>query len=127
MKATADEFRSLLRRGKLTGAAAAEIAGVNPRTIRRWIGGNSKIPYSAWTLIETAVQQAEIVAEATADHAAWIAAMDEPQANKERLAVLRAIHDMQHQRAYEMEDELAQARRVLAETNRRMSQAAERD
>lgn len=118
---SADEFRALLRRGNLTGSAAAAIAGVNPRTIRRWIGGDSEIPYSAWSLIQAHIEQEEIIAEATADHAAWIAAMDTPQTIAERIATLRAIRDMQYQRACEMEDDLAAARRELAETNRALN------
>ena len=82
MTTTPADLRALLRRGKLTGSAAASIAGVNPRTIRRWISGDSDIPYSAWRLIQTHVEQREMIEEATADHAAWMAAMDADTAAK---------------------------------------------
>ena len=32
------------------GARLAKMLDVNPRTIRKWIGGESKITYSAWRL-----------------------------------------------------------------------------
>ena len=107
MTTTLTEFRALLRRGNLTGSAAATIAGVNPRTIRRWLGGDSEIPYSAWLLISAHVDQKMVV-----------------EAQAEQFAVLKAIRDMQHARVCELEDELAEARRVLGDTNRRMNQAA---
>ena len=117
-KFPAGEFRALLRRGNLSGSAAASIAGVNPRTIRRWIGGDSEIPYSAWSLIKTHVDQAELVAEAEKED--W----DAPQSAEESFSVLKAICELQHQRCCELEDELAEARRILGETTRRMNQAA---
>lgn len=120
MTTTTDEFRALLRRGKLTGSAAASIAGVNPRTIRRWISGDSEIPYSAWLLISAHVEQAKMVSGAEAEQEGW----DAPQTPAEQFAVLKAIRDMQHARVCELEDELAEARRVLGDTNRRMNQAA---
>lgn len=124
-RCSADELRALLRRGNLTGSAAAKIAGVHPRTIRRWIGGDSEIPFSAWSLIQTHVEKEEMIAEATADHAAWTEAMDAPPPSAaERFAVLRATRDIQYQRVCELEDELAEARRILGETNRQMNQAA---
>lgn len=123
-RCSADELRALLRRGHLTGSAAGAICGVNPRTIRRWIGGDSEIPYSAWSLIQTHVDRVEMITDATADHAAWISEMDQPQPWEEQFAVLRAIRDMQHQRVCELEDELAEARRILGDTNRQMNQAA---
>lgn len=120
MTTTPTDLRALLRRGNLTGKAAAAIAGVNPRTIRRWIGGDSKVPYSAWSLISAHVEQAEMVAGAEAEQEGW----DAPQTPAEQFAVLKAIRDMQHQRCCNLEDELAEARRVLGDTNRRMNQAA---
>ncbi len=120
MTTTSDKFRALLRRGNLTGKAAASIAGVNPRTIRRWIGGDSEIPYSALSLIQAHVEQAEMVAGAEAEQEGW----DAPQTPAEQFAVLKAIRDMQHARVCELEDELAEARRVLGDANRRMNQAA---
>lgn len=118
MTTTPDEFRALLRRGNLTGSAAAAIAGVNPRTIRRWIGGDSEIPYSAWSLISAHVDQAKMVAEGEQED--W----DAPQSTDEAFSVLKAIQQMQYQRVCELEDELADARLILDETTRRMNQAA---
>lgn len=52
---TPDEVRELLRSQGWTGAAAAEVAGVNPRTVRKWVGGESPISYDCWrSLIERA-------------------------------------------------------------------------
>ena len=48
---TGDEVREALRRAGLTGAAAGELLGVSGRTIRKWIGEERKIPYSAWRLL----------------------------------------------------------------------------
>lgn len=128
MTTTPTEFRALLRRGNLTGSAAASIAGVNPRTVRRWIGGDSEIPYSAWSLISSHVEQNEMVAEATADHAAWIAEMDADTADKspiaamnERIWTLKGIQTMQHQRVCNLEDDLAEARLELAETTQTLN------
>lgn len=50
-----DEIRALLAIGKLTGAAAGDIVGVNGRTVRRWTSGEVPIPYSAWALLCDAV------------------------------------------------------------------------
>ncbi len=128
MTTTPADLRAMLRRGNLTGKAAAAIAGVNPRTIRRWIGGDSEVPYSAWRLLEAYVEQEEMVAEATADHAAWEAALDADTAAKaplaaleERIWTLKGIQQVQHQRCCHLEDDLGEARRELAETSRTLN------
>ena len=58
---TADEVRELLRiiaarRGipKFTGGMAARFLGLGDqgdRTLRRWTGGDTPIPYAAWALL----------------------------------------------------------------------------
>ena len=53
---TAEQLRDFLKRHELTGAAAAGLIGVEPRTIRRWTAydgaaNRQPIPYSAWTLL----------------------------------------------------------------------------
>lgn len=48
---TPDEIREALRRGNFTGAAAGKLLGVTGRTIRKWVGGEREIPYSAWRLL----------------------------------------------------------------------------
>jgi len=117
MKIIAEEFRALLQRGKLTGSAAAKIAGVNPRTIRLWIGGDSEIPYSAWALIDAHVDQEAMIAEAQADHAAWIEAQDAPLPTlAERIAFMRAMQQTQHHAVCVLENDLESARKALAET-----------
>jgi hypothetical protein len=117
---TPTELRVLLKRGKLTGAAAAKIAGVNSRTVRRWIGGESAIPYSAWKLISDYVERMEMEAEARADHTAWIAAQDAATLN-ERIWTLRGIQQMQSERVARMEDDLAEMRRELADTTSKLN------
>ena len=58
-----EDFRALLRRGNLTGSAAAEIAGVSPRTIRRWVGGQAPVPHDAWVKIQAHIDQHAPAAE----------------------------------------------------------------
>ena len=49
---TPDEVKALLKDMKLTGKEAAKILGVSSgRTIRKWTGGTTKIPYAAWRLL----------------------------------------------------------------------------
>jgi len=50
-KPTADKLRALMKQKGLTGARAAEIVGVNSRTIRKWTGGERAIPEAAWRLL----------------------------------------------------------------------------
>ncbi|ADK81590.1 hypothetical protein Spirs_2476 [Sediminispirochaeta smaragdinae DSM 11293] len=45
------KLRALLKEKGLTGSQAAKIAGVNPRTIRKWVGGERGIPTAAWRLL----------------------------------------------------------------------------
>ncbi|WP_335930048.1 hypothetical protein [Paraburkholderia pallida] len=50
----ANEVREVLRRGKLTGAKAAQILGLGTggsRTIRRYTGGDAAIPYASWAIL----------------------------------------------------------------------------
>jgi DNA-binding transcriptional regulator YiaG len=48
---TAGEIRELLRSQGWTGSVAAQVAGVNPRTVRKWTGGESLISYDSWRLL----------------------------------------------------------------------------
>lgn len=48
---TSDEIRALLKKRGLTGSAAAKLCGVNPRTVRRWTGGDISMPYAVWRLL----------------------------------------------------------------------------
>lgn len=48
---TADEIRAALRIGGLTGSQAGALLGVDGRTIRKWVGAEREIPYSAWRLL----------------------------------------------------------------------------
>ena len=50
----ADEVREVLRLAGLTGGKAAKVLGLGPkgdRTIRRWVGEDTPIPYAAWALL----------------------------------------------------------------------------
>ena len=52
-KPTGREVRAVLRLAGFTGGIAAKKIGLGERgdrTIRRWIGGESNIPYAAWAL-----------------------------------------------------------------------------
>lgn len=43
---TPDEFRALLSKWELTGAAAGDLVGVRGRQIRRYTGGDADVPYA---------------------------------------------------------------------------------
>ena len=51
-KPSADGLRRLLKEKGLTGSQAAQIVGVNGRTIRKWTGGERAIPSAAWRLLK---------------------------------------------------------------------------
>lgn len=47
-----DEIRAILTKAGLSGSQAAQLLGVESgRTIRRWTGGQSPIPYTAWAML----------------------------------------------------------------------------
>lgn len=51
---TGEEIRAVLRMAGLTGGKAAKMLGLGPqgdRTIRRWVGADTPIPYAAWALL----------------------------------------------------------------------------
>lgn len=47
----ADEIRKLLKFAELSGSDAGKLVGVSSRTVRKWVGGQSPIPYAAWALL----------------------------------------------------------------------------
>lgn len=50
---TKDEFRSVTQTLGLTGSMVGALLGVTSRAVRKWIGGESEVPYSAWRLLLT--------------------------------------------------------------------------
>ncbi len=51
---TGAEIREVLRRARLTGGGAARALALGKggdRTVRRWIGEESHIPYAAWAIL----------------------------------------------------------------------------
>ena len=52
MNPSPDEIRAAMRERGLTGSALARLVRVNPRTVRRWTGGDISIPYAAWRLLQ---------------------------------------------------------------------------
>ncbi|SMG61585.1 transcriptional regulator [Paraburkholderia susongensis] len=51
---TGPEIREVLRLAELTGGAAAKLLGLSDsggRQVRRWISGETDIPYSAWAIL----------------------------------------------------------------------------
>lgn len=50
---TGEEIAEVLRKAQLSGSRAARRAGVNPRRVREWIGGQREIPFSVWRLFLT--------------------------------------------------------------------------
>ena len=45
------EIKSALSAARLSGAKAGRLLGVNDRTVRKWTGGEQKMPYAAWRLL----------------------------------------------------------------------------
>ena len=52
-----DELREAKRKSAKTGAELGTMFGVDGRTIRKWIGGERKIPYAAWRLWLYAIRE----------------------------------------------------------------------
>lgn len=46
-----NEFRTVTQTLGLSGAETGALLGVTSRAVRKWIGGESDIPYSAWRLL----------------------------------------------------------------------------
>lgn len=44
---TPEELRAIMRSLDLTGAGAGTLVGVDSRTVRRWLGGDRRMPYQA--------------------------------------------------------------------------------
>lgn len=122
------ELADLLARAGLTLNTAADMIGVTPRTVRNWRDGKTPVPHQAVAALTAAAEQAELVAEATDDHAAWVAAMDADTAARapvaaldERIAALQAIQAMQSQAMHRLEDELTEARIAHGQTTSKLN------
>lgn len=48
---TPGEIRAALQAAGWTGEMCGKKLGINPRTARRWLGGEVDIPYAAWSVI----------------------------------------------------------------------------
>ncbi|BBW84035.1 transcriptional regulator [Escherichia coli] len=49
---TPEEIRTLMQIAELTGSKAATLTGLkDSRTVRRWVGGDTPIPFSAWAIL----------------------------------------------------------------------------
>lgn len=51
---TGDEVRHALKLAEFSGSKAARSLGLGSkgdRTVRRWVGGDSPIPYAAWAIL----------------------------------------------------------------------------
>ena len=47
-----EQVRAILKLAGLTGGEAAKLVGLSDgRTVRRWTGGDSLIPYAAWAIL----------------------------------------------------------------------------
>lgn len=54
-------IKAVLQEAKLSGRKAADLLGiVDDRTIRRWTGGQSPIPYAAWVILCAAAGHGQI-------------------------------------------------------------------
>lgn len=98
----------LIARAGLTQEQAARLCGVSLRTIQNWVSGKTQPTASALAILETAAADVDLE-------------MAEPMPLGERIAVLRHVQGEQHHRCCVLEDELAQARRDLAETSRSLN------
>lgn len=56
----AEEINALLSFAGLSGSQAGSLVGVDSRTVRRWIGGDRKISYSAWAILVSAAGLGEL-------------------------------------------------------------------
>jgi DNA-binding transcriptional regulator YiaG len=52
MSMSPQQFRNVLRRLGVNQVQAAKRLGVNPRTVRRWVAGDSRIPESVSLLLQ---------------------------------------------------------------------------
>lgn len=62
---SSERLREFLKAHNLTGATAAGLVGVEPRTVRRWTAYESAanrqpVPYSAWTLLRLYVGEISV-------------------------------------------------------------------
>ncbi|PKD40507.1 transcriptional regulator [Methylomonas sp. Kb3] len=51
---TGDEVREIIRMTTLTGGQVAKLVGLTSngsRTVRRWVSGESPIPYAVWAIL----------------------------------------------------------------------------
>jgi hypothetical protein len=48
---TPQQVRGIAKRAGLTGGAAAHLLGCDPRTWRRYVGGEREMPLPAWRLL----------------------------------------------------------------------------
>jgi DNA-binding transcriptional regulator YiaG len=48
---TPEQISTVLKLHNLTCSAAANLLGVNSRTIRKWTSGEREMPYSSWRLL----------------------------------------------------------------------------
>ena len=49
---TGEEIKQVLRLANLSGSKAAKLTGIKEsRTVRRWTGGESEIPFAAWAIL----------------------------------------------------------------------------
>lgn len=55
-----DDIRDALKHAGLTGSNAGNLLGVNGRTIRKWTGGEQRMPHSAWLTLLVYAYDAEV-------------------------------------------------------------------
>lgn len=48
---TGGEIQAALQLAGWTGEKFAKTIGINPRTVRRWLDGDSDIPYAVWAML----------------------------------------------------------------------------
>lgn len=57
---TVEELKVLVRFSGLSGSQIGNTLGVSSRTVRKWLGGESQIPYAAWALLVYILLEKEI-------------------------------------------------------------------
>ncbi|HEX9488488.1 MAG TPA: hypothetical protein VF976_15575 [Gemmatimonadales bacterium] len=70
MAMTPKQLRAALTRLKLTQVAAAHALGVDPRTMRKWLAGDARIPEPAARLLAVWLAHPELLSRPPPAHAA---------------------------------------------------------
>jgi hypothetical protein len=54
---THDQVRAAIGAAGLSTAEVGDLLGVDPRTVRRWIGGDRVMPWATWFALRTLIEE----------------------------------------------------------------------